>query len=100
MLNGQWRTSIRAFRACPVPTFGFGTSIQSAERGDMTAFDANVNQHAANTSPRNLVVQLCMQIKRHISQLQICGAHLPSISNKHAPLSAPVCTFDKSWVGS
>ena len=27
----------------------------------MTAFNANVNQHAANTSPRNLAVQFCTQ---------------------------------------
>ena len=52
----------------------------------MTAFDANVNQHAVNTSPRNLAVQFCMQKKRRISQLLICGAHLPSI--KQASLSA------------
>ena len=41
-------------------TFGFGTPIQSAECGGMAAFDANVNQHGVNTSPRNLAVQLWM----------------------------------------
>ena len=46
--------SIRAFRACPVPlALGRPSSLRSA--GDMTAFDANLNQHAANTSPRKLV---------------------------------------------
>ena len=39
-------------------TFGFGALIQSAECGGMTAFDANIKQHAANTSPSNLAVQL------------------------------------------
>ena len=38
-------------------------SIQCAKCGGMTAFDGNVNQHAANMSPRNLAVELCMQKK-------------------------------------
>ena len=46
--------SIRAFRACPVHlATGRPSSLRSA--GDMTAFDANLNQHAAYTSPRKLV---------------------------------------------
>ena len=75
----QWRTQHTDIQGMHC-AFGSGESIQCAKCGGMTAFDGNVNQHAANTSPRNLAVELCMQKKRRKSQLPICGAHLPSIS--------------------
>ena len=56
----QWRTQHTGIQGMSC-TFGFGVPIQSADWRGMTAFDANVDQHAANTSPRNLAVQLCMQ---------------------------------------
>ena len=59
-------------------TFDLGALIQSVECEGITAIDAHVNQHAANPTPTNLPVQLCMQKKkRRISQLPICGAHFP-----------------------
>ena len=55
----QWCTQHTGIQSMPC-TFGFGAPIRSV-CGGMTAFDAKVNQHAVNTSPRNLAVQVCMQ---------------------------------------
>ena len=76
-------------------TFRFGALTQSAECGGMTAFDANVNQHAANTSPRNLSVQLCMQKTPYQPVANLWRT--PPINNQ-APLSSIPCTFENSWV--
>ena len=81
--------SIRAFRACPVHTFGFGAPTQSADCGGMTAFDERVNQHAGNTSPRNLVVQLCVQKKAPYQP--VSNLWRPPPFNKQALLSAIPC---------
>ena len=93
----HWRTQHTGIQGMPC-TLGLGAPIQFAECGGMTEFNANVNQHAANTSPRNLAAH-CANLhatKRRISQLTICGAHLSS--NKHAPFGTMSCTFDNSWV--
>ena len=56
--------SIRAFRASVSLALGRPSSLRSA--GDKTTFDANLNQHAANTSPRK-IVQLGTQKRNAVS---------------------------------
>ena len=58
--DSQWRTQHTDIQGMSC-TFGSGATIQSVDSGGMIAFDANVNQRSANTSPRNLAVQLCVQ---------------------------------------
>ena len=70
--------SILAFRASVSLALGRPSSLRSA--GDKTTFDANLNQHAANTSPRKIVQLGTQKKKRRISQLPICDAHLLSIN--------------------
>ena len=58
--RAQWRTQPTDIQGM-LCTIDFGAPIQSAECEGMTAYDGNVNRHAANTSHRNLAVQLYMQ---------------------------------------
>ena len=92
----QWRTQHTGIQGMSC-TFGFGTPIQSAECEGMTAFDANVNQHAANTSPETLLCNFACT--RAPYQPVVNMWRLPPI-NQLAPLSAMPCTFDNSWVGT
>ena len=94
---------------CPVayPAYGhsghalyhwlWGAHAASTDRGGMTTFYASVNQHAANTSPRNAAVQLYMQQKK-TSHQPVAYLWRPHPINKHAPLSAMPCNFENSWV--
>ena len=65
----HWRTSIQGMPCA----FGFWALIQSAECGGMTASDANINQHATNTSPRNLPVQLRLRKNAVLASFQLVG---------------------------
>ena len=66
----QWRTQHTGHALY----LWLGAPIQSAECGGMIAFDANVNQHAANTSPRNLALLLIVKAlsKQHRAIVLLC----------------------------